>query len=31
MDKSIKDKQTVSKIVLCDLQKIIYPKLEKFL
>ena len=29
LDKSIKDKQTVSKIVLCDLQKIIYPKLEK--
>jgi len=26
---SIKDKKEISKIILCDLQKIIYPKIEK--
>tara|TARA_X000000368_G_C22837906_1_gene626283 strand:+ start:272 stop:706 length:435 start_codon:yes stop_codon:yes gene_type:complete len=29
LDKSINEKNTVGKIVLCDLQKIIYPKVEK--
>tara|TARA_Y100000590_G_C15421884_1_gene901725 strand:+ start:410 stop:844 length:435 start_codon:yes stop_codon:yes gene_type:complete len=28
-DDSVKNKNDISKIVLCDLQKIIYPKLEK--
>ena len=29
IDSSIIDKKIISKIVLCDLQKIIYPKVEK--
>ena len=29
IDSSIIDKKIISKIVLCDLQKIIYPKIEK--
>ena len=29
IDSSVIDKQIISKIVLCDLQKIIYPKIEK--
>tara|TARA_Y100001970_G_scaffold37492_1_gene46309 strand:+ start:2774 stop:3208 length:435 start_codon:yes stop_codon:yes gene_type:complete len=29
IDSSVVDKKTISKIVLCDLQKIIYPKIEK--
>ena len=29
LDKSINEKNAVGKIVLCDLQKIIYPKIEK--
>ncbi len=29
IDSSISDKKTISKIVLCDLQKIVYPKIEK--
>ena len=29
IDNSIIDKKIISKIVLCDLQKIIYPKVEK--
>lgn len=29
IDKSINDKSLIGKIVLCDVQKIIYPKIEK--
>ena len=29
IDSSVIDKKIISKIVLCDLQKIIYPKIEK--
>jgi len=29
LEEDIKDKQTLQKILLCDVQKIIYPKLEK--
>ena len=29
IDNSVTDKNIISKIVLCDLQKIIYPKIEK--
>ena len=29
IDKSITDKKVISKIVLCDLQKIVYPKIQK--
>tara|TARA_Y100001936_G_scaffold253772_1_gene320827 strand:- start:3710 stop:4144 length:435 start_codon:yes stop_codon:yes gene_type:complete len=29
IDSSVVDKKIISKIVLCDLQKIIYPKIEK--
>ncbi len=29
LDKSINDKNSVGKIVLCELQKIVYPKIEK--
>ena len=29
IDSSISDKKTISIIVLCDLQKIVYPKIEK--
>ncbi len=29
INSSISDKKTISKIVLCDLQKIVYPKIEK--
>ncbi len=29
IDRSIEDKKVISKIVLCDLQKIIYPKIKK--
>ncbi len=29
LDKSINEKDAVGKIVLCDLQKIIYPKIER--
>ena len=29
IDKSINDKSIIGKIVLCDVQKIIYPKIEK--
>ncbi len=29
IDSSIKDKKMISRIVLCDLQNIIYPKIEK--
>jgi len=28
IDENIKDKKEISKIVLCDLQKVVYPKLE---
>ena len=29
IDSSVTDKNIISKIVLCDLQKIVYPKIEK--
>jgi preprotein translocase subunit SecB len=29
IDSSVTDKNVISKIVLCDLQKIVYPKIEK--
>ena len=29
LNKNVKDKNIVGKIILCDLQKIIYPKIEK--
>lgn len=29
IDKSVNDKNIISKIVLCDLQKVIYPKIER--
>ena len=29
IDSSVSDKKIISKIVLCDLQKIIYPKIQK--
>ena len=29
IDESVKDKKVIEKIVLCDLQNIIYPKIEK--
>tara|TARA_B100001540_G_C15195829_1_gene368496 strand:- start:28 stop:450 length:423 start_codon:yes stop_codon:yes gene_type:complete len=29
IDENVKDKKDIEKIVLCDLQKIIYPKIEK--
>ena len=29
IDENIKDKKEISKIVLCDLQKVVYPKLEE--
>jgi len=29
IDQSITDKKIISKIVLCDLQKVVYPKIEK--
>ena len=29
LESGLNDKKTVGKIVLCDLQKIIYPKIEK--
>jgi len=29
IDESVKDKKVIEKIVLCDLQNVIYPKIEK--
>ena len=29
IDESVKDKKDIEKIIICDLQKIIYPKIEK--
>ena len=29
IDESVKDKKVIKKIVLCDLQNVIYPKIEK--
>lgn len=29
IDENVKDKKIIEKIILCDLQEIIYPKLEK--
>tara|TARA_Y100001936_G_C15847573_1_gene545444 strand:- start:334 stop:768 length:435 start_codon:yes stop_codon:yes gene_type:complete len=29
IDETVNDKNTIGKIILCDLQKIIYPKIEK--
>ena len=29
IDETVSDKDTIRKIILCDLQKIVYPKIEK--